>query len=128
MSNRFIFSDMYKMDEEEFFETISLIITKVGLPLLMNKTEECISLQSQRVNSSEFIQFYILQKFFNCLVTEPQEESAYVSAQDVCPICSFCKANRITDCCDLRLKSANNKGCPYLKFLKSYGLESVKLK
>ena len=63
LANKFIFSDMYKMDTSKFEEKISWIISSIGLPLVMNNKEECVSLQSSHDNVDEFIQFYIFQKF-----------------------------------------------------------------
>ena len=50
LANRFIFSDMYKMDTSKFEEKISWIISSIGLPLVMNNKEECVSLQSSIAN------------------------------------------------------------------------------
>ena len=39
LANRFIFSDMYKMDTSKFEEKISWIISSIGLPLVMNNKD-----------------------------------------------------------------------------------------
>lgn len=122
LSNRFIFSDMYKMDTSEFEETVSWIISRIGLPLVMNNQEKCITLQSSQDNVNEFIQFYILQNFFGYVLSGTKKTS-------VCPIYSFCKANGdIYDdqCnCNLQKEQLENKKCPYFEFLKSYGLIDI---
>lgn len=125
LSNRFVFSDLYKMGTNKFEETISWIISSIGLPLVMNNKEECISLQSHQDNVDEFIQFYILQKFFEYVFSGTKEIN-------VCPIYNFCKANG--NICDeqckgnLQLEKLKNKGCPYMIFLKSYGLTSIEIR
>jgi len=125
LSNRFIFSDMYTMDTSKFEETISWIISNIGLPLVMNEKEECISLQSTQDNANEFIQFYILQRFFGYV-------SGGTEKRSVCPIYNFCKSNG--DICDeqcnrnLQKKQLEDKKCPYFGFLKSYGLMDIEIK
>ena len=44
-------------------------ISSTALPLVMNNEEECVSLQSSQDNVNEFIQFYILQKFFDYVLS-----------------------------------------------------------
>lgn len=125
LSNRFIFSDMYQMGTKEFEEMISWIISSIGLPLVMNNKEECISLQSYQENVDEFIQFYILQEFFGYILSGTK-------SKNVCPIYIFCKENG--NICDeqcngnLQLEQIENKLCPYFGFLKSYGLTSVEIR
>lgn len=125
LSNRFIFSDMYKMDTSKFEETISWIISSIGLPLVMNNKEECVSLQSSHDNVDEFIQFYILQKFFDFVLSGAKKTNA-------CPIYSFCKSNGdICDeqCnCNLQKEQLEDKKCSYFGFLKSYGLTDIEVK
>lgn len=125
LSNRFIFSDMYEMDTNKFEETLSYIIGNVGLPLVMNNKEECISLQPHQDNADEFIQFYILQSFFNYVLGGTKRTG-------ICPIYKFCKANGniCNDQCNnnLQLEQLENKECPYFKFLKSYDLINIQLK
>lgn len=125
LSNRFIFTDLYKMNTSKFEETISLVISRIGLPLVMNNKEECISLQSSQDNVDEFIQFYILQKFFGYVSGGAEKTS-------VCPIYNFCKSNGdICDeqCnCNLQKEQLEDKKCPYFRFLKSYGLMDIQIK
>ncbi len=125
LTDRFIFSDMYKMDTSKFEETISWIISSIGLPLVMNNKEECISLQSNQDNVDEFIQFYILQRFFGFVSSGPEKAST-------CPIYDFCKANGdiYNEQCNrnLQFEQMKNEKCPYFRFLKSYGLTNIEVK
>ena len=125
LANRFIFSDMYKMDTSKFEEKISWIISSIGLPLVMNNKEECVSLQSSHDNVDEFIQFYIFQKFFDYVLSGDKKTNA-------CPIYSFCKSNGdICDeqCnCNLQKEQLEVKKCSYFGFLKSYGLTDIEVK
>lgn len=125
LSERFIFSDLYKMDTNAFVEMISWMIEKIGLPLVLNNKEECVSLQSHQYNIDEFVQFYILQQFFVYALTA-------TDVKGICPIYKFCRANG--DICDiqcssnLQIENIESRQCPYYRFLKSYGLLNVEMR
>ncbi len=120
LSGRFIFSDMYKMENEDFYKFIDSIIHQIGIPLVMNSKLKYVSIQSNQVEVSQFIQFYILQNFI----------SFASSKKEVCPIYHFCKANdRIyNENCILNPQKIiiGNKDCYYAKFLESYRLFDIK--
>lgn len=59
LSGRFIFSDIYIMDSDEMFKFINDVICCIGIPLVMNSKEKYISIQSNNIEASQFIQFYI---------------------------------------------------------------------
>ena len=117
---RFVFSDMYKMRNDELNEFINSTIYQIGIPLMINSKEKYISIQSSEMEVSQFIQFYILQNFIDFV----KSESA------LCPIYNFCKANGgvCNENCTLNphMKISGNMDCYYAKFLKSYGLYDVK--
>lgn len=123
LSGRFIFSDMYKMDTCEFSKFMNFTIDVIGLPLVMNNRKKCISLQSEKIDVSQFIQFYVLQKFMDLALSEPKEKS--------CPVYDFCKEN--DGKCDERCisnpqsKIIDSKNCPYIDFLKSYTLSDIEI-
>lgn len=125
LSTRFIFSDLYKLDTRAFMDMISWIIGKIGLPLVMNNKEECVSLQSYQDNIEEFVQFYILQRFFGHVSTTAKMNS-------ICPIYRFCKVNgNVSDIqcnTDLQIENIESKQCPYYRFLKSYGLLNIEIR
>lgn len=116
----FIFSDMYKMQNDRFNEFISSVIYQIGVPLVINSKEKYVSIQSSEIEVSQFVQFYILQNFMNFV----KSKSA------LCPIYNFCKANGgvCNENCTLNphMKISGNMDCYYAKFLKSYGLYDVK--
>lgn len=125
LSTRFMFSDLYKLDTRAFMDMISWIIGKIGLPLVMNNKEECVSLQSYQDNIEEFVQFYILQRFFVHVSTTAKMNS-------ICPIYKFCNVNgNISDIqcnSDLQIENIESKQCPYYRFLQSYGLLNIEIR
>lgn len=121
LTERFIFSDIYKMDSDETYKFINDVIGCIGIPLVMNSREKYISIQSNDIEVSQFIQFYILQNFI----------SFVQSKQARCPVYNFCKANGGTcnENCILNgeMKIKGNENCYYRKFLKTYGLLDIKI-
>ena len=121
LCEKFIFSDLYRMSQNEFKSFIDLIINKIGLPLIMNDQKQCISLQSEELDVSQFIQFYILQEFLTLVLCGADDK--------VCPIYDFCIANGGK--CDMhgrlldQSKSTNYEKCQYITFLEVSGLMGV---
>lgn len=124
LTGRFIFSEMYRINQHKFEEFIESVISRVGLPLIMNSKMESGSLQSENMDTSQFIQFYVLQEFLNTVV--------YSSNITVCPVKNFCVAN----CCEYdgrcsinpQNKSIDGFKCQYIDFLRLYGLSSIEIK
>lgn len=125
LSNRFIFSDIYKMSTKEFEQFQRSVLSQIGLPLLMNRKEKRISLLPNDSDSEAFDQFYIACKLLYFLSSK--KSSKYKS----CPINTFCKENYNTyykQCnAQLKLGSICCPDCPYAKFLKIFELENVKI-
>ena len=121
LSGRFIFSDLYKMDSDEMFEFINDVIYCIGIPLAINSRKKYISIHSNDIEVSQFIQFYILQNFIHFVK----------SKQTQCPIYIFCKANVgiCNENCTVN-KQGTIKGyenCYYRKFMKKYELLDIKI-
>lgn len=125
LSEKFIFSDMYRMEQDKFENFINTVITKIGIPLVMNNRKKCISLQSEeqpeKIDASQFIQFYILQEFLNSIM--------YQYNNTLCPVNEFCVANggKYDERCSLnpRTKITNEGYCQYINFLRLNGLSNV---
>lgn len=121
LSERFVFSDMYKMETNEFNEFISSVIDYIGVPLVLNSKENYISIMSNKTEEMQFIQFYILQKFIGFVKSKNER---------LCPVYDFCSANGgiCNENCILNseLLIKGNKNCYYTEFLKTYGLLNVK--
>jgi len=124
LCEKFIFSDLYRMSQKEFESFIDLIINKIGLPLVMNKDKNCISLQAEEFDISQFVQFYILQEFLDLVLFGADDK--------VCPIYDFCIANGGK--CDAHSSlrpqspSANCENCQYITFLEAFGLSEVDIR
>lgn len=122
-SERFLFSDMYKMDHNTFFSFIQEVIHIIGLPLVMNEENECVSISQNldETKTSQFIQLLIFQNFMYFVCSGTHENA--------CPIYHFCRANGdiCQDLCatDPFKRIKENPNCPYDIFLKHYGLSNV---
>lgn len=119
LQERFIFSDLYKMNNNEVYKFINDVICQIGVPLVINSKEKYISIQPNEIETLQFIQFYILQNFI-----------AFVHGKEtVCPIYDFCKENWgiCNDNCILNNQNSikGNKNCYYRKFLETYGLLDI---
>lgn len=124
MVNRFIFSDMFHMSNLDFSATMSDIIAEIGLPLLMNNRQECVSLQTQETDVNEFVQFYIFQNFLHDVM--------YDSNHVQCPVYDFCKANNSPfkdeyEECSSLFMPPSGRACFYSVFLESYGLRDIEI-
>ncbi len=118
---RFIYSDLYKMNRDEVFKFINEVIRYIGIPLVMNSRKKYISIHSNDVEVSQFIQFYILQNFIYFVKSE----------QTQCPIYNFCKANGgiCNENCIInkQMTIKVNKNCYYRKFLEQHVLLDIKI-
>ena len=119
LQERFIFSDLYKMNNNEVYKFINDVICQIGVPLVINSKEKYISIQPNKTETLQFIQFYILQNFI-----------AFTRGKEtVCPIYDFCKENGglCNDNCILNNQNSikGNKNCYYRKFLETYGLLDI---
>lgn len=119
LQERFIFSDLYKMNNNEVYKFINDVICQIGVPLVINSKEKYISIQPNETETLQFIQFYILQNFI-----------AFARGKEtVCPIYDFCKENGglCNDNCILNNQNSikGNKNCYYRKFLETYGLLDI---
>ena len=116
LKERFIFSDLYKMDNNEVHKFINDVIHQIGVPLVINSKEKYISIQPNKIETLQFIQFYILQNFIK-----------FVQGKGTaCPIYNFCKENGGICNGNCILNSQNsikgNGNCYYRKFLETYEL------
>lgn len=121
LSGRFIFSDLYKMNSDEMFTFINDVIYCIGIPLVMNSRKKCISIHSNDIEVSQFIQFYILQNFIYFVKSQ----------QTKCPIYNFCKANGgiCNENCivNKQMTITGNENCYYRRFLEQHGLFDIKI-
>lgn len=121
LSGRFIFSDLYKMNRDEMFKFINDVIYCIGIPLVMNSRKKCISIHSNDIEVSQFIQFYILQNFIYFVKSQ----------QTKCPIYNFCKANGgiCNENCivNKQMTITGNENCYYRRFLEQHGLFDIKI-
>ena len=119
LKGRFIFSDLYKMDNNEVHKFINDVIHQIGVPLVMNAKEKYISIQSNKIETLQFVQFYILQNFINFVLGKGEK----------CPIYDFCKENWGLCNANCILNNQNSikgsRNCYYRKFLENYKLLDI---
>lgn len=113
-----IFSYLYNLDNNEFKQTINEIISELGFPIVINKNEQILN---NSISDSPFLNeleyFYLMDRFLNFT------EGNVVPFKD-CPIKNFCKQNYQHTCnkkCD---ENRNELNCPFIKFLKSNGIDT----
>ena len=120
LKERFIFSDLYKMDNNEVHKFINDAIHQIGVPLVINSKEKYISIQSNKIETLQFVQFYILQNFINFVLGKEKK----------CPIYDFCKENWGICNANCILNNQNSikgsRNCYYRKFLENYELLDIK--
>lgn len=126
LSERFIFSDMYNMSKTELLDFVKEVVSAIGIPLVMNKKRQYISLPNGGRGKSEidqFIQFYILQEFLAFVVSKSKS----------CPIRKFCNTNYGLVCREIQIFNRQKRiiqieKCPLIEFLKPYGLSDIQYK
>lgn len=90
--NILFFSDLYIKNHNDFIIKINDIIKEIGIPLIFNSKNDCISATPEKYDQNQFLQFYISSKFIN-----------FTKGNNLtCPIMSFCEnasPNIITNDC-----------------------------
>lgn len=119
----FIFTELFLMDAEMFYEAISSFIEEIGIPLIFNAKDECISLLPKRFDQNTFVNLYTAYKFMNFATTNETD----------CPLWTFCQSSPddITNenCKTNPIIRANQSVlCPFGSFVKSYGFHDIKWK
>lgn len=109
------------MNSDEIFKFFNDVICCIGIPLVMNLRKKYISIHSDDIEISQFIQFYILQNYIYFVE----------SKQTKCPIYNFCKANDgiCNENCILnrQMTIRGNGNCYYRRFMEKYGLLDIKV-
>lgn len=114
------FTELYKMNEAEFFTTISQILQTIGAPLVFNIKEECISILPVKYDNQQFIQFYAAHKFMDFIK----------NTHGTCPMCAFCENGPegiMNDNCiqNAVLRGSDELLCPFGQLIKTYDLHGI---
>jgi hypothetical protein len=124
LANRLIFSELYTLNTEEFINRIEGLIEDIGIPMLFNNKEECVSMLSKNYDAKQFFHFYVLLKFME-----------YINSKNCfCPIALYCHNNNSDIferhiCLENPLASVDRDDiCPFADFLNSYGFDKVTFK
>lgn len=118
-SGKFLFSDIYNMDTTNSKKELKKIIEKIGIPLVLNSQNQCISVGFDEKEEKQFINFYIMRKFMS-----------FVSHKSsCCPICDLCSTNTIKKYLKCKIKKGiiiGEENCYYNRFLNNYGICNLK--
>lgn len=121
LSGRFVFSDIYKMNSLELYNFVCDLFSHIGVPLIMNSKEQAISIIPNNLGNSQFIQFYIMQKFLSFVQSDHKK----------CPIYDFCKANYglCNNNCSLNAQKTIDRkvNCSFGQFLGTHQLLDMKI-
>lgn len=82
MQGRFFFAELYALDRNAFFSSISNIVAEIGVPLVFNSREQVFSLLPAKYDQQQFMQMYLNNKFM--------EFSTSTEAK--CTLYDFCSA------------------------------------
>ncbi|MEA3234390.1 hypothetical protein OP492_06980 [Pseudomonas mosselii] len=121
LQGRLVFSELFNMEGEDFFSAIEGMIAEIGIPLIFNSKEECITLLPEGYNQNQFIQFYVAYKFMSEFI---------VCTENTCPLCMFCENSdesvMTEDCVSNALARAEGQQlCPFGQFIKTYQLQRI---
>lgn len=122
-ANRLIFTEIFMLDNKDFNVTISKYVKDIGIPLVFNNKEECVSLLPSEFDQNQFIQLYTAHQFMRFVGKK----------ENSCELQSFCRSNRPNlidkNCSTNAIERANCKElCPFGAFVKSYGLHDISWK
>jgi hypothetical protein len=122
-SNRFIFSELYMLNYDEFRNWIDTIVEDIGIPMVFNKNQQCISKLPEEFETEQFLQFFVMLNFMDYVC----------SNMSCCPIAEYCKTSSPIyeeDVCMKDPLSTVNRDeiCHFALFLKSYGFDKVAFK
>lgn len=120
LAGRFIFTELFLMNVDEFRGKITFFIQEIGIPMVFNNKDECISLLPKSFNQNDFIPLYVANKFMHFTSTK----------ETCCPMLSFCKngSESIINerCTENPISRATEEYlCPFGAFVKSYGLHDI---
>jgi hypothetical protein len=121
LASRFIFSELYLLDDRLKLEgIISEFISKIGIPLIFNKSNDLASWlpKDKNYNYKEFLNLYIIDNFMQFVQNDTL----------ICPLTSLCKRiNHVDeDCLDINIKMNNISTCYFTDFLKMFNLNNIK--
>lgn len=115
------FTQLYRMDQDSFSSTISMLIDRIGMPIILNDNDEMITLLPEKYDGNQFIQFYAAQKFLDFVAHD----------EKTCPLLAICETNNegiINDDCynNAIVRGLDDELCPFGQLVKTYNLHNIK--
>ena len=115
------FTQLYRMDQGSFFSTITVLVEKIGMPIIFNDNDEMITLLPEKYDGDQFIQFYAAQKFLDFVAHEGK----------TCPLLAICETNNqriVNDDCynNAIIRGLDEELCPFGQLVSTYNLHNIK--
>lgn len=120
LSNKFIFAELFRMNDGDFFEKINSFIKDIGIPLIINNKSQCVSLLPENFDQNEFMQLLTVLAFMN-----------YVSGSAKnCALINLCRVSNpnVTNsfCMSDPISRANDDDlCPFGLLIKNHNLHKI---
>jgi hypothetical protein len=122
LADRGLFAELYRLDTSDFNGAVNGILSKIGIPILVNSDGHLGTSLGGEESKDQFIQLLLAY-----------ELSEYLSQERLdCPMCSVCERDRpslmnssCTEAPFRRAKDAPDDMCPFGQFAKSHGLDKV---
>ncbi|EJM00978.1 hypothetical protein PMI18_02659 [Pseudomonas sp. GM102] len=115
------FTQLYRMDQDSFSSTISMLIGRIGMPIILNDNDEMITLLPEKYDGDQFVQFYAAQRFLDFVAHEGK----------TCPLLAICETNNegiVNDDCynNAIIRGLDDQLCPFGQLVKTYNLHNIK--
>lgn len=115
-----IFTNLYRMEKNEFQSTIKEITDTLGFPIIINKNEKILNnIISSNSSIDDLEYFYMVEHFINFTKKN-------IVPSKKCPIDNFCNQNYQIKC-NKKFEADNvSQNCPFLKFLETKHIDKIK--
>ncbi|MGM3274763.1 hypothetical protein [Ralstonia sp. 24A2] len=121
MAGRSLFTALYAMSTEQFREVMSIVLSKLGIPLIANRGGQLGTTLGDASSKSQFIQLLLAYQFSEYLKRD----------ETTCPLYSNCERETPeliddSDCIEAPFRRAADEDlCPFGVFVKAMGLSTV---
>ncbi|ARL21188.1 hypothetical protein [Burkholderia pseudomallei] len=121
IAGRSLFASLYATSTEQFRAVMSMLLARLGVPLIVNRSGQLGSSLDDGSSKSQFIQLLLAYQFSEYLKRD----------ETTCPLYSNCERDtpeimNDTDCMDAPFRRAlDEELCPFGVFVKAMGLSTV---
>lgn len=121
IAGRSLFSSLYAMSIEQFRAAMSTLLSRLGIPLIVNRSGQLGTSLGNESSKPQFIQLLLAYQFSEYLKSD----------ETTCPLYSNCERDtpeliNDIDCMDAPFRRASDEElCPFGAFVKAMGLSTV---